>query len=56
MKTASGALACDAAADDAIAQIKAKGYADKYDPAATTLIGIAVDKEKRQVGAYRIVL
>lgn len=54
MKIATGADACEAAADVAIAQIKTKGYADKHDPAITTLIGIAVDKDKRQVGAHRI--
>ena len=56
MKIASGAQACEAAADDAIEQIKTKGYADRYDPAITTLIGIAVDTNTRQIGAYSIVL
>ena len=39
MKIASGADACEAAADAAIAQIKTKGYADKHNPAITTRWG-----------------
>lgn len=54
MKAAVGEEACEAAADAALKQIKEKGYADRYAGDAVTLIGIAVDKEKRQVGAYRI--
>ena len=36
MKIASGADACEAAADTVIAQIKTKCYAGKRDPAITT--------------------
>ena len=54
LKVADGAQECENAADEAIAQIKSKGYADKHDPMVTTLIGIAVDKSARQIGAHRI--
>ena len=54
LKVADGAQECENAADEAIAQIKTKGYADKHDPMVTTLIGIAVDKSARQIGAHRI--
>ncbi len=40
------------AADAALQQIYAKGYADKYPTAQ--LLGIAVDRSSRRVGAYRI--
>ena len=52
LKVADGAEASERAADEAIAQIYAKGYAGKYK--AAKLIGIAVDRQARQVGAYRI--
>jgi hypothetical protein len=54
LKTAEGRDACERASDEALAQIKTKGYADKYVPAKVTLIGIAVDKTERQIGAFRI--
>ena len=41
------------AADEALAQIYAKGYADKYPTAK--LLGVAIDRSKRLVGAYRMV-
>ena len=52
LKVAEGKEAAERAADEALAQIRAKGYADKY-PSAK-LLGIAVDRAARQVGAYRI--
>ena len=55
LKTTEGKDACERAADEALGQIKAKGYADKYDLAKVTLIGLAVDKAERQVGAVRVV-
>ena len=53
LKVVDGADASARAADDAMEQIHAKGYADKH-PGAR-LIGIAVDREARQVGAYKII-
>ena len=52
LKVADGAEASARAADDAMAQIHAKGYAEKYKGAR--LIGMAVDRQARQVGAYKI--
>ena len=52
LKVADGREESEKAVDSAIAQIINKGYADKY-PSAN-LIGIAVDRKARQVGAYRI--
>ena len=53
LKVADGADASARAADDAMAQINARGYADKH-PGAR-MIGIAVDRTARQVGAYKII-
>ena len=53
LKVTDGQEASVRAADDAMAQIHAKGYADKHRGAR--LIGIAVDREARQVGAYKII-
>ena len=53
LKVADGAEASARASDDAMEQIRAKGYADKH-PGAR-LIGIAVDRTARQVGAYIII-
>ena len=55
LKIAEGNDSCERAADEAIEQIRARGYADKYDPATVTLIGLAVDKSERQVRAFRII-
>lgn len=38
----------------AFEKLRTEGYADRYDPATTTLIGIAVDRCARQVGAFRV--
>jgi hypothetical protein len=66
LKVAEGKEAAEKAADEAILQIREKGYADKYadhDLPATyatqstqsiALIGIAVDQTRRRVGGYRI--
>ena len=53
LKIADGPEAAAQAADDAMAQIHAKGYADKHKGAR--LIGIAVDRQARRVGAYKII-
>ena len=53
LKVADGADASIQAAEDAISQIHAKGYADKHRGAR--LIGLAVDRTARQVGAYKII-
>ena len=45
---------CEAAPDEAMAQIKKKGYADRFAPGGATLIGIAVDRTARLVKARRI--
>ncbi|MCL2010731.1 MAG: PD-(D/E)XK nuclease domain-containing protein, partial [Synergistaceae bacterium] len=54
LKTAEGRDACERAADEALEQIGTRGYADKYDPVKVTLIGLAVDKTERRIGAFRI--
>ena len=53
LKVTEGAEASARAADEAMAQIDAKGYAKKHKGAR--LIGIAVDRQARQVGAYKII-
>jgi hypothetical protein len=55
LKTAEGDSACERAADEAIEQIRKKGYADKYST-GVVLIGLAVDRAKRQVGAFRSIV
>jgi hypothetical protein len=54
MKVADGPDAAAKAAGDAMRQIQRKGYADKYRTGAV-LIGLAIDRTKRQVGAFRVV-
>ncbi|MDR1874485.1 MAG: ATP-binding protein [Synergistaceae bacterium] len=61
LKVAEGKEAAEKAADEAILQIRKKGYADKYASLtatcatpSTTLIGLAVDRTRRRVGGYRI--
>ncbi|MDR1873542.1 MAG: PD-(D/E)XK nuclease domain-containing protein, partial [Synergistaceae bacterium] len=61
LKVAEGKEAAEKAADEAILQIRKKGYADKYASLtvtcatpSTTLIGLAVDQTRRRVGGYRI--
>jgi hypothetical protein len=64
LKVADGKEAAEKAADDAMMQIREKGYADKYAETgvtqgsttrgSTTLIGLAVDRTARRVGACRI--
>ncbi|MDR1621933.1 MAG: PD-(D/E)XK nuclease domain-containing protein, partial [Synergistaceae bacterium] len=54
LKTAEGQSACQRAADEAVEQIRAKGYADKYGT-GVVLIGLAIDRTQRRIGAFRIV-
>jgi hypothetical protein len=57
LKIAEGKKAAAQAADEAIAQIREKGYADKDAAAAAkpvVLLGLAVDKTERRVTEYRI--
>jgi hypothetical protein len=54
LKIADGTSASEKAAETAIRQIHEKGYADKYAGKDVTVIGIAVDKEARRVGASKI--
>ena len=54
LKVAEGEDACAQAADDGMAQIKEKGYADRYEPGSSTLIALAVDRTARLVKAHRI--
>jgi hypothetical protein len=54
LKVAEGEEAAKKAADEAMAQIRKKGYADKHAHTEATLIAIAVDRERRRVGGYRI--
>ena len=52
LKVSNSKEEAEKAADAALAQIYIKGYADKH-PSAQ-LLGIAVDRSQRRVGAYRI--
>ncbi len=54
LKVADDAASCEAAADEAMAQIKKKGYADRFARHEATLIGIAVDRSARRVEAHRL--
>ena len=54
LKIADNEAECEKAADEAMAQIKAKGYADRFAPGEATLIGIAVDRVARLVKAHRV--
>ena len=54
LKIADDEASCEQAADEAMAQIRAKGYADRFSPGEATLIGIAVDRKARLVKAHRI--
>jgi hypothetical protein len=57
LKVADGKEAAESAAEEAMRQIREKGYADKYAAApqgVTTLIGMAVDRSARRVGGCRI--
>jgi hypothetical protein len=54
LKIADGTSASEKAAETAIRQIREKGYADKYAGKDVAVIGIAVDKEARRVGASEI--
>ena len=54
LKIADDEVTCEKAADDAMAQIKEKGYADRFGAGEATLIGIAVDRKARRVKAHRI--
>jgi hypothetical protein len=54
LKVAEGEEESKKAADEAMRQIREKGYADKYASTGATLIAVAVDKEKRRVAGYVI--
>ena len=54
LKIAGSEAECEKAADEALAQIREKGYADQFAAGEATLIGIAVDREARLVKAHRI--
>ena len=54
LKIADDEASCEQATDEAMAQIRAKGYADRFAPGEATLIGIAVDRVARLVKAHRI--
>ncbi|MDR0651913.1 MAG: ATP-binding protein, partial [Synergistaceae bacterium] len=51
LKTAEGAEASERAAEEGMRQIKAKGYADKYEHAV--LVSFSVDRITRRLGASR---
>jgi hypothetical protein len=53
LKVAEGKDASDKAAETAMRQIHEKGYADKY-AEDVTIIGIAVDRETRRIGASKM--
>jgi hypothetical protein len=54
LKVAEGKGASEKAAESAMRQVHEKGYADKCAGKGVTIIGIAVDKEARRVGASKI--
>ena len=54
LKIADNEAECEKAADEAMAQIRQKGYADRFAPGEATLIGIAVDRTARLVKAHRL--
>jgi hypothetical protein len=54
LKIADGKEAARKAADEAMKQIRDKGYADKYAATGATLIAMAVDRERWCVTEYRI--
>ena len=54
LKIADNEAECEKATDEAMAQIKAKGYADRFGAGEATLIGIAVDRTARLVKAHRV--
>ena len=57
LKVADGGEAAKKAAHAAMKQIREKGYADKFAKNArvgATLMGVAVDREKRRVAEYVI--
>jgi hypothetical protein len=54
LKVTGGKKAAEKAADEAIKQIREKGYADKYAGTDVTLVGIGVDRKARRVGGVRI--
>ncbi len=54
LKIAENKAECEKAADEAMAQIRQKGYADRFALGEATLIGIAVDRTARLVKAHGI--
>ena len=54
LKIADNEPECEIAADEAMAQIRQKGYADRFALGEATLIGIAVDRTARLVKAHRL--
>ena len=54
LKIADNEAECEKTADKAIAQIREKGYADRFAPGEATLIGIVADREARLVKAHRM--
>ena len=57
LKVADGKEAAERATDEAMRQIREKGYADKYAKdvgQGATLIAMAVDRTKRRVAGWRI--
>jgi hypothetical protein len=54
LKVADGEEAAKKAVDEAMRQIRKKGYADKHASTGATLIALAVDRQKRRVAEYAI--
>ena len=54
LKIADNEAECEKAANEAMAQIRQKGYADRFAPGEATLIGIAVDRTARLVKVHKI--
>ena len=54
LKVAEGKEAAGKAAEEAMRQIREKGYADRYAKSGAVLIGLAVDRSARRVAEYRI--
>ena len=54
LKAVDGKEAAEKAADEAMRQMREKGYADKYAVTGATLLALAVDRMKRRVAGWRM--
>ena len=54
LKVANGKKEAEQAVEEAMCQIREKGYADKYATKGATLIALVVDRERRRVAGWKI--